>query len=235
MEYALSASNITKTYNGRAVLNELSINIARGDIYGLLGQNGSGKTTFLRIIAGLIRDHGGAFQVFGKSISDENCLKKVSFLIEAPCLYDNLNAFQNLKLICDLREQQYNIIDGLLLDAGLNEYKKVKIKNYSLGMKQRLAMAMALVGAPGFLVLDEPMNGLDPTGVYELRELILRLNRQGVTVLITSHILSELSQLANRYGIIHNGQIISEFDINSLNESNQTLEERYMLLIRNKV
>ena len=210
------------------VLNKVNMNIARGDIYGFVGENGSGKTTIIRIITGLISASEGEIELFGipsHATNIESARKRVGAIVESPSIYRNMTARENLEMqamILGIKDSKK--IEQTLSDVGLLyliEDKK-KAKNFSLGMRQRLGIAMALLGDPEFIILDEPMNGLDPAGIVEVRELILRLNRErNITFLISSHILTELSLVANKYGIISRGTLIKEIYADELNNEIQ--------------
>ncbi len=217
MEYILRTFDLSKKYKNRLVLDKVNMNIKRGDIYGFVGENGSGKTTVIRLVCGLIRPNGGRVELFGIKDSDRKILdarKKVGAVVETPSIYLNMSARENLRMQYDiLGLNDPTKIDEVLGEVGLsylaNDRKKAG--NFSLGMRQRLGIAMALLSDPEFLILDEPMNGLDPTGIVEVRELILDLNRKkNITFLISSHILSELSLVATTYGIISKGKLIKE-------------------------
>lgn len=217
MEYILQTHNLTKKYKKHLAVNGASMNIARGDIYGFVGENGSGKTTIIRLITGLIFPNGGDLTLFGVKNTDPaiyNARRKLGAIVESPSIYGNLSAYDNLKLqSAVLGISGDDRIRQVLEEVGLGELygDKKQAGNFSLGMRQRLGIAMALLGEPEFLILDEPMNGLDPAGIVEIRELILRLNRQkGITFLISSHILTELSLVATKYGIISKGKILRE-------------------------
>ncbi|MCB2312581.1 ATP-binding cassette domain-containing protein [Clostridium tagluense] len=219
-EYIIRASNITKTYGNHKVLDDLSINIKKGDIYGAIGKNGAGKTTIIRVLAGLVIPNNGQVELFGHSEENEITKERnrIGTLIESPALYLNMTAEENLKLVKIQRGIPGNkCIDQTLNLVGLKDVEKKKTKNFSLGMKQRLGIAMALLSEPEFLVLDEPMNGLDPIGIKEIRELLLKLNKErGTTILISSHMLSELTHISNRYGFINDGKLIEEMTANEL-------------------
>lgn len=217
MEYVLQASGLTKSYRKNRVLNGVSMNIQRGDIYGFVGENGSGKTTVIRIITGLIYAEGGEFSLFGVKSTDPAILSarsRMGAIVESPSIYLNMSAKENLLMqsgILGIRDEKKckNILDTV----GLGELWDTKkhAGDFSLGMRQRLGIAMALLGDPEFIILDEPMNGLDPAGIVEVRELILHLNRnKGITFLISSHILTELALVATRYGIISRGRLMQE-------------------------
>lgn len=221
MDYVLKTNALCKEYKDFKALNGVSMNIPKGAIYGFVGKNGAGKTTLIRLICGLQEPTSGEYTLFGRKNTDKEMFKsrrRMGAVVETPSIYLDMTARDNLK-------QQYRILglpsfDGLeeiLKLVGLEDTGKKKAKNFSLGMRQRLGIAIALVGDPDFLVLDEPVNGLDPQGIIEIRELILKLNReQQITVLISSHILDELSKLATHYGFIDNGCIVREMSTEEL-------------------
>jgi ABC-2 type transport system ATP-binding protein len=206
MEYVLKTNSLCKNYGHFKALNGLSMNVPKGSIYGLIGKNGAGKTTLIRLICGLQEPTSGDYVLYGKKHIDKDITKsrrRMGAIVETPSIYVDLTAYENLK-------EQYKVL-GIPSDDGISEILKLvglentgnkKAKNFSLGMRQRLGIAVALAGSPDFLVLDEPVNGLDPQGIIEIRELILKLNQEhGITVLISSHILDELSKLATYYGL----------------------------------
>ena len=215
MDYILETCNLHKHYKGFKAINGLSMKIPRGAIYGFVGKNGAGKTTLIRLICGLQEPSSGEYALYGRKNTEKEIVKsrrRMGAVVETPSVYLDMTAEENLK-------EQYRILglpsfDGLkelLRLVGLENTGKKKAKNFSLGMRQRLGIAVALCGDPDFLVLDEPVNGLDPQGIIEMRELILRLNREHqITVLISSHILDELAKLATHYGFIDNGMIVKE-------------------------
>lgn len=221
MDYVLTTNALCKTYKNGKALSGLSMKIPKGAIYGFIGKNGAGKTTLIRLICGLQEPTSGGYTLYGRKHSDRDILKsrrRMGAVVETPSIYLDMTAEDNLK-------QQYRIVglpsfDGLqelLKLVGLENTGKKKAKHFSLGMRQRLGIAIALVGEPDFLVLDEPVNGLDPQGIIEMRELILKLNRERqITVLISSHILDELSKLATHYGFIENGRIVKEISAGEL-------------------
>lgn len=221
MDYILSAQGLTKHYGRTKALDNFTIHIPKGAIYGLVGRNGAGKTTLIRLLCGLQSPTEGSFSLYGIPSTSPNIPKarrRMGAVVETPSLYMALSAEENLR-------QQYRVLglpsfDGLqeLLNlVGLGDVGKKKVRNFSLGMKQRLGLAVALVGDPDFLILDEPTNGLDPQGIIDIRELILRLNREkGITVLISSHILDELSRLATHYGILDRGRMVKELSAREL-------------------
>lgn len=212
MSVILRTNHLTKRYGHRTVVDNLSMTIHEGDIYGFIGKNGAGKTTLIRMITGLAAPSDGNLLLFGSSNLLEG-RKQIGTVIESPALYPGMTARENLITQCKLQgvtdESQ---ADSILTLIGLTDTGKKKVKDFSLGMRQRLAIGLSLVGNPKLLVLDEPINGLDPEGIKEIRDLILKLNHdRNITVLISSHILGELSRLATRYGIIHRGRLIEEF------------------------
>lgn len=221
MDYVLKTNALSKHYKHFKALNGLSMSVPKGAIYGLVGKNGAGKTTLIRLICGLQEPTSGDYMLYGRKNTDKRIVKsrrRMGAVVETPSIYLDMTAEDNLK-------QQYRIIglpayDGLtdiLKLVGLENTGKKKAKNFSLGMRQRLGIAIALVGDPDFLVLDEPVNGLDPQGIIEMRELILKLNREHqITVLISSHILDELSRLATHYGFIDSGRMVKEISAKEL-------------------
>lgn len=208
MEYVLQSDKLTKVYAGVPVVNEVSLNVERGDIYGFVGKNGAGKTTFIRVILGLAEKTSGSFTLLSGDIASAR--RRTGSLVEAPALYWNMTAYENLALYCTMLGEDRSQVGELLEVVGLSDTGKKKSRDFSLGMKQRLGIAMALVGDPEFLMLDEPINGLDPTGIVEIRELMLSLKERGKTIFISSHILGELEKMANRYGIISGGRLVEE-------------------------
>lgn len=208
MEYVLRSNKLTKKYAGQAVVDEVSLNVQKGDIYGFVGKNGAGKTTFIRLILGLAEPTSGSFELLSGSLRDAR--RRTGSLVEAPALYGNMTAAENLRLYCRMLSADPSQIPQLLETVGLEDTGKKHARDFSLGMKQRLGIAMALVGDPEFLILDEPINGLDPTGIVEVRELMLSLQSRGKTIFISSHILGELEKIATRYGIIANGRLVEE-------------------------
>lgn len=212
-EILLQTHALTKQYGHQKAVDNVDIHIKKGAIYGFIGRNGAGKTTCMRMICGLAKPTSGDIEMFGYSGNDlTNVRSRVGCLIETPGLYPNLSAQENLKLKCKLfgiNKKGYT--EEILRKVGLSDVGKKKTKNFSLGMKQRLGIGLALVGEPDLLVLDEPINGLDPQGIAEVRETIQNLcSQQDMTVFISSHILEELSKLATDYGIINNGSLIQE-------------------------
>ena len=218
----LKIYNITKKYGEQLAVDNVNMTIKKGDIYGFIGQNGAGKTTLIRLITGLIHKSGGEIELLGAN--EENELNKartmVGSLIETPSFYTNMTARENLEVSRLVRNiPGKKCIDEVLELVGLKDVEKKKVKNFSLGMRQRLGIANALMGNPKLLILDEPINGLDPMGIVEIRELLKKINKEkDMTILISSHILSELSELATTYGIISNGKLIEEITAKQLSE-----------------
>lgn len=228
METILRTNNLSKKYGGYLAVNNVNMQISKGDIYGFVGKNGAGKTTLIRLITGLIQKNSGGFTLFGvddDSKEIDNVRQRISAVVETPSLYLNMSAYDNLKIqamLFGINKEGY--IEELLEKVGLNFAKtsKKKVKDYSLGMRQRLAIAISLISNPEFIILDEPMNGLDPQGIVEVRDLLLKLNREkGLTILISSHILGELSRIATRYGFIDEGKIIKEIEADELEEKSR--------------
>lgn len=221
MEYVLKTESLSKFYRKTKALSSLTMNVPKGSIYGLVGRNGAGKTTLIRLVCGLQDPTQGTFLLFGADGFSKEVYKarrRVGAIIETPAIYRDMTAKENLK-------QQYRIlglpsfdgVDEILSLVGLSDTDKKKAGHFSLGMRQRLAIAIALCGDPDFLILDEPMNGLDPQGIIEIRELLLSLNREKqVTILISSHILDELSRVATHYGFIDNGTMVKEISAEEL-------------------
>lgn len=221
MDYVLTTDALCKSYKHFKALSGLSMHVPKGAIYGFIGKNGAGKTTLMRLICGLQKATSGEYMLYGVKSTQKDIVKsrkRMGAIVETPSIYLDMTAEENMKA-------QYRIlglpsftgIPELLKLVGLEDAGKKKAKNFSLGMRQRLGIAVALAGDPDFLILDEPMNGLDPQGIIEIRELILKLNRERqITILISSHILDELSRLATHYGFIDNGHMVKELDAEAL-------------------
>ena len=236
MELVLETNNLDKKYKDFKALNHTNIHIEKGAIYGLIGKNGAGKTTLIRIICGLQAPTNGTYTIYGENNNSNNIAsvrKRMGAIIETPSIYSEMTARDNLI-------EQYKLvgmpsldgIDDLLKLVGLNNTGKKKAKHFSLGMKQRLGIAIALSNNPDFLILDEPINGLDPQGIIEIRELILKLNKEKrITILISSHYLHELSKIATHYGFLDNGSIIKE--ISSV-ELMKKMEHKIELKVNNQ-
>lgn len=219
MDYILKTNNLTKAYGKTNVVDSVSMHVKSGDIYGFIGKNGAGKTTFMRMVAGLAAPTRGEIELFGQGDLEKQ-RTRIGSLIENPGIYPNLTARDNLEIArrsFGMTDRQ--AVDEMLDFVGLGGTGKKKVKNFSMGMKQRLGIALALFRNPDFLILDEPINGLDPAGIKEIRDLLVKLNTEkNITILISSHILGELSKIATRYGIIKGGALIEEFEAEELNE-----------------
>lgn len=222
IENIIECNCLTKTYKKQNALDSVSLNIKKGEIFGLIGQNGAGKSTMMKLLAGLIHPSNGDFKLFGKYPSEDPYVyRRIGTLIEQPGIYGNMSAIQNmyiksLAMGCDDRKE----MESLLKICGLDPSMKKKTKSYSLGMKQRLGLALSMIGNPEILILDEPVNGLDPQGIIEIRNALQRLNHErNVTILLSSHILEELSKIATSYGIIKDGKLIQQMSQEELNKN----------------
>lgn len=229
MSSILELHNISKNYDSQIVLDNLSLTINKGDIYGLIGRNGSGKTTLIRIITGLAFAKNGTIKLFGIDSKDKNSdtvKKKMSAIVESPALNNELTGYQNMILQAKLLNVDKNKIDEYLKLVRLYNIAntKKKVKNYSLGMRQRLSIAVSLLSNPEFLILDEPANGLDPEGIKEIRDIINDLHKNNVTVLISSHLLDELAKVATKFGILNKGKIIQEITKEELENKEKPLQ-----------
>ena len=219
-EIICQTTELCKKYKNFHVLQNVNLSINQGEIYGLIGENGAGKSTLIRILTGLAFQSSGMVTLFGKTENLRYERAKIGCTVEMPALYKDMTARQNL----EIQRVQRGIPDKKCISktlelVGLDNTKKKKVNDFSLGMKQRLALAVALLGEPEFLILDEPVNGLDPTGIIELRELLKKLSKENhVTILISSHILSELNQLATCYGFLHHGKLLKQITAKELNE-----------------
>ena len=215
MDSIVEVKNITKKYGKKKALDDVTLNIPKGSIYGLVGKNGAGKTTLMRLITGLQMPSEGEYKIFGVSYKDKNATKyrkQIGSLIEQPGIFSDLNAYQNMKVqFINLGMTSYSRINEILDMVGLGNVGKKPAMTFSLGMKQRLGIALAMAGNPDLLILDEPINGLDPEGIVDIREMLLRINKEnGTTIIISSHILGELEHLATNYAFIDNGKIVKE-------------------------
>lgn len=211
--------DISKKRGQTEILNHLNMTVYQKDIYGFIGQNGAGKSTTMKIIMSLIKETQGQLELFG-SLDNQINRSRIGAIIENPAFYPYMTAYENLKYYVQYKGiVEINSIEKVLKMVGLENVRKKKYKNYSLGMKQRLGLALALINNPDLLILDEPLNGLDPQGIVELREILSHLNKKyGITMLISSHILDELEMIATRYGFIHQGQMIEEITAEKLQE-----------------
>lgn len=231
MEAVLKMENVSKKYKNQYALKHVNMEIRSGEIYGLIGRNGAGKTTMLKAVSRLIETTDGSVSLYGSSTSSEwtKALRRTGTVIETPVAYDQLTAAQNLAYYCKLRGivNKKQVISETLELVGLADTEKKKFKNFSLGMKQKLGIAIAILSKPDFLILDEPINGLDPIAIVEFRKLIKRLNEErGMTIIISSHILTELYHVATRFGFINDGVLVKEITKTDFDE----LSEEYIVL-----
>ncbi|WP_379158175.1 ABC transporter ATP-binding protein [Paenibacillus sp. sgz5001063] len=220
-ETVIETSDLLKEYRGRAAVEHLNLNIGKGEIYGFLGPNGAGKTTTIRMLLGLIKPTSGSIRIFGQDLKRNKLqiLRKVGSLVESPSYYGHLSALDNLEAIRRILDVPKSRIGEVLDIVSLKGEEKRPVKGFSLGMKQRLGIAAALLGSPELLILDEPTNGLDPSGIQEIRSLIKRLpEEEGITVLVSSHLLSEIEQMAGTVGIIRSGRMIYQDTIAHLQQ-----------------
>lgn len=219
---AVETMGLTKLYGGKAAVKDLNLRVGEGQIYGFIGRNGAGKSTTLKMISGLASSTQGEVSLFGKPLSDPVVRRRLGVLIEEAGLYPNMTARQNVVMrakCMGLAEEKS--IDQVLDLTGLSNTGKKQVKHFSMGMKQRLGVALALLGNPDLLILDEPINGLDPEGIKELRQLVLKLQEEGKTILLSSHILGELSKIATNYGIIKDGELMEQITRSELEEKCQ--------------
>ena len=208
MEYLIETKDLIKQYGTKKAVDNVSIHVAAGEIYGLIGRNGAGKTTLLKLLLGLISPTGGEMNILA---NDPQAHKKIGSLIEEPGLYKNCTAHENMLRFAILYGADESTIDPILTKVGLGNTGNKKAGEFSLGMRQRLGLAIALLNEPQVLILDEPINGLDPAGIKEFRSIIQKLNKEGVTFVISSHILDELAKIVTTYGILSDGKLIEEF------------------------
>lgn len=220
MESIMKLSNLSKKYGGEYAVQNLNMHITQGDIYGFLGQNGSGKTTTIRMILGLIKPTSGYVELFGEPLNKRNyhVFRRIGSMVEYPGAYENLTAVENLEIHRKLMGiKKRDSVEEVIHLVGLSEARNKKVGEFSLGMKQRLGIGRTLLHKPEILVLDEPTNGLDPVGIKEIRELIVTLaKRDKITILVSSHLLSEIEQMATKIGIINKGVLLEEITLNSL-------------------
>jgi len=223
LEHVLSISNISKNYGKITAVRNLSLNISEGNVFGILGPNGSGKTTTLGIILDVINPTEGTFNWFGNLSKKEN-RQKIGSTLETPAFYPYLTGVQNLKIIANIKSIKYDNINKVLEDVGLYERKDSKYKTYSLGMKQRLAVASALLCDPKVMVLDEPTNGLDPQGIAEIREVIKNISKKGKTVILASHLLDEVQKVCSHFAVLNYGKLIYTGKVDEVSKEQQVVE-----------
>ena len=226
MGTVITTDSLTKTYGKKDVVKDLDLHVPGGSIYGFLGPNGAGKSTTMKMILGLIKPSKGEITVLGKEVNEKNrlsVLRNTGSLIEAPSYYGHLSGVENLEIICTLKNVPLSEIQRVLKIVRMEKQKDKKVSQYSLGMKQRLGLAAALLGNPKILLLDEPTNGLDPAGIQEMRELVCSLPKQyGMTVLVSSHLLSEIDQMATHVGIINQGELIFQDSLSALHKHSRS-------------
>ena len=224
MLYILKTNNLTKAYNGKEVVSNVNMNIKKGEIYGFLGPNGAGKTTLMKMMTNLVKPSSGEIEIFGEKLTDTSyeVLKRLGTIIEYPIFYEKLTGRENLELHCEyMGYYDKKAIDKALELVNLKNIDNKLVKDFSLGMKQRLGIARAITTKPELLILDEPINGLDPVGIKELRNLFKMLSKEyGITILLSSHILGEIEQMADTIGVINNGRLIEEVSMESIRERN---------------
>ena len=234
MSIMLETKGLTKKYKHQTALNNVSIQVEKGSVYGLLGPNGAGKSTILKLITRMIPKSSGSIFFEGHELNTDDLLK-IGAIIEAPAIYLNLTAYENLEVLTTLLNIDKSRINEVLKLVGLENNSKKIAKEFSLGMKQRLGIAMALLGDPKLLILDEPTNGLDPAGIMEIRKLITSLPKEKeMTVLISSHLLNEIEQMADYVGIINHGQMLYQGKLSNLESSGQSLEQIFLELTGEK-
>ncbi|CAL2092720.1 ABC-2 type transport system ATP-binding protein [Tenacibaculum sp. 190524A05c] len=224
MDTILSIKNLDKKFGRVHAVKNLSFDIEKGNVYGILGPNGSGKSTTLGIILNVVNKTAGEFSWFGGTMSTHNALKRVGAIIERPNFYPYMTAVQNLQLICKIKGVPYNNIDDKLKTVNLYERRNSKFKTYSLGMKQRLAIASALLNNPEILILDEPTNGLDPQGIHEIRQIIKKIAKNGTTILLASHLLDEVEKVCSHVVVIRNGVKLYSGRVENMVASNGIIE-----------
>ena len=226
METILSIKNLDKKFGKIHAVNNLSFDIKKGNVYGILGPNGSGKSTTLGIILNVVNKTSGSFNWFGGALTTHNALKKVGAIIERPNFYPYMTAIQNLKLVCKIKEIPEDIIDEKLKQVNLFNRRDSKFKTFSLGMKQRLAIASALLNDPEILILDEPTNGLDPQGIHEIRGIIKEIAAKGTTILLASHLLDEVEKVCSHVLVIRNGKKLYSGRVDEMSTSFGLIEIR---------
>ena len=215
----IKTNSLTKRFGSTVATDNISVHVNQGEIYGFLGLNGAGKTTLIRMLLGMIKPDSGTITLFGKQLTAKSYQKDIGYLVETPHSYPNLSVYENLKVIYKLRQlTNVRAIDNIVEKLKLTRYRNIKANALSLGNQQRLGLAKALIHSPKLLILDEPINGLDPEGIVEVRELLKELAKAGSTIFLSSHILGEISKLANRIAIIHAGKLIKELTTQELSD-----------------
>ena len=246
MDYVVKTTGLTKKIRGKNLVSNINLHIHKGEIYGFLGQNGAGKTTIMKMLTGITNPTNGEIELFGQRLneSSKSVLKRVGSIIEYPILFEHLTAMENMKIHCEyLGYYDDKGIKQALDMVQLKGIEDKKVKEFSLGMKQRLGIARAIVTKPELIILDEPINGLDPIGIKDIRDLILILNKEyGITVLLSSHILGEMEQVVNRIGVIDNGRLLKEVTLDEIRKQQTdyieiltTNVEKAVYLLENKL
>jgi len=232
---AIEIKNISKKINDQHILKDVSFTIKKGEIYGFIGQNGAGKSTLMKVMFDILKPDSGEVMILGQKVtSGENpVFQKVSAIIENPIFYQNLTVYENLDIHCDYMGKSYKKdIDKILQLVGLEvAVKDKKVRDLSMGMKQRLALGRAVLCEPEILILDEPINGLDPKGVLDIRELLLLLKGQGITILISSHIIAEIEKVVDRIGIIHAGAFVEELSMEQIRKEEIDIEAHFIQIL----
>ena len=223
MNKVLEITQLTKKFGSFTAVNDVTFSVEKGNVYGLLGPNGSGKSTTLGMILNVINPTAGSWKWFGKE-PDNDSLKKIGAIIESPKFYPYLSAQKNLEIVADIKEANYAKIDEKLELVGLLSRKKDKFQQYSLGMKQRLAIAAALLNDPEVLILDEPTNGLDPQGIIQIRELIIKIAQQGTTIILASHLLDEVEKVCSHVVVLNQGKMLYAGSVDQMNSSFGSIE-----------
>ncbi len=223
MKHILTTHQLSKNYGNLKAVNQLNISVEKGSVYGLLGPNGSGKSTTLSMLLRIVKPSSGTWEWFG-STDHETSIKKIGAIIESPKFYPYLTAFQNLKIVADIKEVNYQKIDPVLQLVGLLERKNDKYQHYSLGMKQRLAIASAMINNPEVLILDEPTNGLDPEGIIQVREIIQKIATNGTTIIMASHLLDEVEKVCSHVLILNKGEAVYNGSLAEMSISNISVE-----------
>jgi len=224
VETILSIKNLNKRYGKIHAVNNVSLEIHKGNVYGILGPNGSGKSTTLGIVLNVVNKTSGDYSWFGGTMQTHEALKKVGAIIERPNFYPYMTAQENLELVCKIKGIDYSKIDEKLEVVGLTERKDSKFRTFSLGMKQRLAIASALLNDPEILILDEPTNGLDPQGIHQIRDIIKRIASQGTTILLASHLLDEVEKVCSHVLVLRKGEILYSGTVSGMSSSNGVIE-----------
>lgn len=233
MKTAVEVRNLTKVFDGREVLRDCNLTVQSGRIYGLLGANGAGKTTTFKLMTGLLSPTAGSVKIQGEVLSrnKKDFLRRMGTLIETPVFYEHLTARENLEIHLSYMEQSFEKIEQVLKMVGLGDTDTQPVSKFSLGMKQRLAIGRAISHSPQILILDEPINGLDPMGIRQMRDLFLSLAKGGVTILISSHILSEVEHIADVVGVLANGSVVQEVEMSEIKKQYPNGLEDYFFQI----